>query len=94
MLDRVRTTLHACKGVYQRRDQLFRKLIRHPFFPILFIGETIKTAVIVFAKTGVVLAPHVLALALAAAVVTLVWVFAEHLLDEVSEEIEEVTNNE
>jgi len=85
MLDRMKRTAGIFRSVYQRRRELTTKLLQNPFFPILFIGEAVKTAVIAFATVGTFITPTVIMLTILAVVVTLLWLFAEVLLESASE---------
>lgn len=80
------------KEAHKKRKTLTKKLIKHPFFPLLFIGEVIKSAVIKFAVVGAFLTPSVLALAITAFVVTLIWIYAEVFFDEIDETIDDINN--
>lgn len=96
MFDRTKLTIDTCKSVYSRWRQLGKKLIRNPFFPLLFIGEVVKTATITYAQTGAVVTPTTTFLLVLAIITTTIWVFAEQLLDEATEtynEIDEMTDD-
>lgn len=85
MFDRTKRAAGAFRSVYQRRKELTAKLLQNPFFPILFIGEVVKTSVIAYATVGSFITPTVIVLAILAVVVTLLWLFAEVLLQNASE---------
>lgn len=83
--------------VYERKNELVKKIIRNPFVPILFIGELIKVFAITFGETGSLVTPKITILFVLAVISTVVWVFAEHILDEAVEtyrEIDEVPENQ
>lgn len=94
MLDKAKSTLTTCNSVYSRRKELAKKLLRNPFVPILFIGEFIKTVAITAAEDGVLLNDVIIALFILAVVTTVVWVFAEHILDEARETFDEVVDDD
>jgi len=73
------------RGIYVRKDHLLTKLLRNPFLPILFIGEFIKRITIALVNTGNVITPTTTAFFVLAIGSTVVWTFAEHLLDEAEE---------
>ena len=82
----------SCHSVINRRKELTSKLLKNPFFPILFIGEAIKTAAIAHAQTGTIFTETVWYLTVAALIVTSLWLIAEEVLDEASEYVESVTD--
>ena len=42
MGNRWKATILASRGVFRRRTELIKKIIRNPFFPLLFVAEFIK----------------------------------------------------
>jgi len=80
----------GCRSVITRRKELTSKVLKNPFFPILFIGEAVKTSVSAYAATGVFITTSVMYFTIAAIVVTLLWLLAEVLLDSASEYAAEV----
>lgn len=97
MLERTFSFLGLCRsigrGIWRRRKELTTKILKSPFFPILFIGEAVKTAVIAKVTVGVFLTPVVQALAITAAIVTFLWMVVVVVIREVVEEIDESTEN-
>lgn len=85
MFDRTKRAAGVFQSVYQRRRELTTKLLQNPFFPILFIGEAVKTSAIAYATAGTFITPAVILLTVLAVVVTLLWLFAEVLLESASE---------
>jgi len=85
MRDKLERTAGAFRSVYQRRRELTTKLLQNPFFPILFIGEVVKTAAIAYATVGTIITPAVQILAVLAICVTILWLFAEIILESASE---------
>jgi hypothetical protein len=83
----------TCRSIYKRRKELLTKIIQNPFFPILFIGEAVKTSVAAYAASGVFITSTVLYFAIAAILVTAIWLMAEVILDNASEYASEVAEN-
>ena len=94
MFENTKKAVTSCKSVYSRKNEIVKKLIRNPFFPLLFVGEVTKTTVITFASTGAIVTPVTIALLILAIVATVMWIFAEHLLDEAEETYNEVIDND
>lgn len=92
MFDKTKLTIDTCKSAYKRWRTLGTKLVRNPFFPLLFISEVVKVATLAVVQTGPFLTPTLTALTILAVISTVVWIFAEELLEEVTETIEEVTD--
>jgi len=94
MLDRTKQRLQeaygGCRSIVTRRKELTSKILKNPFFPILFIGEAVKTSVAAYAASGVFITTSVMYFTIAAIVVTLLWLLAEVLLDSASEYTSEV----
>ena len=92
MGNRWKATILASRGVFRRRTELIKKIIRNPFFPLLFIAEFIKTAITFAVTTQSNELPIVLVMGMLAVGSTVMWMFAEHLLDEAQETYDEVTD--
>lgn len=90
MFDRTKLTLKTCKSAYKRWRTLGTKLIRNPFLPLLFISEFVKVLSLGFVKAGPLLSPTLFALFVLSLVSTIIWIFADELLDEVQETYNEV----
>lgn len=90
--NRAKQLYGGCRSVFSRRKELTAKLVKNPFFPILFIGEAIKVSVIAYAQTGAFLTPVVLHLAAAAIVVTTLWLLAEVIMKEASEYVSDAAD--
>ena len=73
-------------------DGANQKIIRNPFFPLLFIAEFVKTATTFGVTTQPDELPIVLVTGVLAVGSTVIWMFAEHLLDEAEETYNEATN--
>lgn len=89
MFDRISSTLHTCNEARKRWRELGKKLLRNPFLPILFIGETVKIFTL-SAIGGTLFPPTVIALIVLSIITTIIWVFAEHILDEAEETIDQI----
>lgn len=94
MLDRtkqhLRKTYNGCRSIVARRKELTSKILKNPLFPILFIGEAVKTCVAAYAASGVFITTSVVYFTIAAIVVTALWLLAEVILDNASEYASEV----
>ena len=89
---RWKATILASKGVFRRRTQLIKKIIRNPFFPLLFIANFVETATTYAVTTQPDELLIVFVMGVLAVGSTLIWMFAEHLLDEAEETYDEVAN--
>jgi hypothetical protein len=89
MLDRtkqhLRKTYNGCRSIVARRKELTSKILKNPLFPILFIGEAVKTCVAAYAASGVFITTSVVYFTVAAIIVTALWLLAEVILDNASE---------
>lgn len=94
MLDRTKQrlvqTYSGCRSIVTRRKELTSKILKNPFFPILFIGEAVKTSVAAYAASGVFITTSVVYFTIAAIIVTALWLLAEVILDSASEYTSEV----
>lgn len=94
MLDRTKQrlvqTYSGCRSIVTRRKELTSKILKNPFFPILFIGEAVKTSVAAYAASGVFITTSVVYFTIAAIIVTALWLLAEVILDNASEYASEV----
>lgn len=65
--------------------RIYRKLVNHPFFPMLFISEVVKVA-----ATGGLSDPNLVPLTTLAVISTVMWI----LSDDVEDAVETITDEE